>query len=304
MESQVKDNHFTTDGNVGPIARLASRIDGLPVLPALAARLLEAVEDPDASASDLADLINSDPALALRLLKLANSAYYGFPRHIGTVNLAVVILGTETVRDLCLSMLITDCLSSGIDRVPFPINEFWKHSVSAAVAGRLIFRMAGAPNPGEAFIAGLVHDVGKLFLGRYFPDDYAEVIRRTKEGQAPLLAAEAAVFQATHMQAGAWLLDSWNLPVWLVHAVRDHHLTEELPGWLAQAIAFADLLVRRAHHDSGIPGVETVLQPAAMTSLRLKRDVYDVPEYNYYLEKLRRELQRAGDLAELIRQHS
>lgn len=301
MDSLIQDRRGTAGAKTGPVAQLAARVEGLPVLPAIAARLLQAVDDPDTSASDLADLINSDPALALRLLRLANSAYYGFPRHIGTVNLAVVILGTETVRDLCLSMLITDCLSQGVQRLPFGLNEFWKHSISAAVAGRLIYRTAGAPNPGEGFIAGLVHDVGKLFLARYFPDDYTEVIREVKSGQCSLLSAEEGVFQATHPQAAAWLLDSWNLPTWLVQAVRDHHGSHETPGRLAQTVTFADLLVRRAHFDGGSPGVDSTPDADTIALLRLKKDVYGVPDYSFYLEKLRRELQRAGDLAEMIR---
>jgi HD-like signal output (HDOD) protein len=302
MNSIVPDNLVVTRPDADGLARLASQIDGLPVLPTLAARLLEAVDDPNASASDMADLINSDPALALRLLKLANSAYYGFPRHIGTVNLAVVILGTETVRDLCLSMLITDCLSKGVDRLPFALNDFWKHSITTAVAGRLIFRMSGAPNPGEGFIAGLVHDVGKLFLARYFSDDYAEVMRRVKSEMIPLMQVETIMFQTTHSQVAAWLLDSWNLPVWLVEAVKNHHCAEASPSKLALTIAFADSLVRRARFDSGMPGVELVLPSVAMTTLRLKRDATNAPDYGFYLEKLNRELQRAGDLADLIQQ--
>jgi HD-like signal output (HDOD) protein len=302
MESLIQNPGIIGGPEVNHIAQLAAQIDGLPVLPTLAAQLFEAVDDPESSASDLADLINSDPALALRLLKLANSAYYGFPRHIGTVNLAVVILGTETVRDLCLSMLITDCLSRGLDRLPFSINDFWKHSIAAAVAGRLIYRMAGAPNPGEGYIAGLVHDVGKLFLARYFPEDYTEVMRRTKAGELPLLEAETARFQATHPAAAAWMLDSWNLPVWLVEGVRDHHGADGPPGRLALVLGFADVLVRRAKFEGGTPGVEMTFEPVAMTSLRLKRDAGNAPDYTFYLEKLKRELERAGDLAELIRQ--
>jgi len=285
------------------IRRLASSAAGLPALPLISSRLLEVVDDPRTSASDLAILISSDSALATRLLKLANSAFYGFPRRIGTVNLAVVVLGFETVRDLCLSVLITDCFFKGDGELPFELEGFWKHSLAAAVTARMIFRLCEVNHPGKGFIAGLVHDIGKLFLARYFPEDYARVIANVQQENLPLLEAEREVFSTTHPVAGSWLLDEWNLPVWLVEATRNHHANEENnpPGTLAQAVSFADVLIRRAHIDGGGPGVQASVSSGMMASLRLKKNVYNEPDYDAYLEKLQRELQRAEDLMDAMR---
>ncbi|RJP81630.1 MAG: HDOD domain-containing protein [Candidatus Zixiibacteriota bacterium] len=291
------------DAEILQVKRLAESIPGLPALPAVAAQLMEAMDDPTTSAAELARLISSDPALTARLLKLANSTYYGFPRRIGTVNLAVVVLGLETVRDLSLSVLITDCFYHPHDDLPFPFDKFWSHSLTSAVAARLIFRLCGIPNPGEGFVAGLVHDIGKLFLGRYYPQKYAAALRRTEEGVS-LLEAEREVFGAAHPLAGAWLLDSWNLPAWLVEAVRDHHAASGDAGRQALAISFADLLVRRAHFDGGGPRHDREASPEMVGALGLKKDVYGVPDYGAYLEKLRRELQRSEDMTEAFRRDS
>ncbi len=319
-----------------PIQRLASRVDALPALPAIATQLLDAVDNPETSASSLANLISADPALASRLLRLANSAFYGFPRRIGTVNLAIAVLGFEAVRDLCLSVIITDCFFNVDDDLPFDIESFWQHSLTSAVGCRMIYKLSGGANPGEGFIAGLIHDIGKMFLGRYFPEEYKDVLHRVQMENVPLLVAEEENFQVTHPIAGAWLLDCWNLPNWLVEAVRDHHggtapmqkysdsasparqetrgsrspasICEAVPGAklpppekLALAVAFTDILVHRAHPEHTLPGVEAEVTAEMISILRLKKDAYDTPDFSSYLDRLSREIHRSADIVDSIR---
>lgn len=299
METTLKDE-------TEQIRLLASRVAGLPALPVIVTRLLEAVDDPHTSASEMATLISSDPALATRLLKLANSAFYGFPRRIGTVNLAVVVLGFEIVRDLCLSVVITDCFFHVDGQLPFDKEGFWAHSLASAIGARMIYRTCHASHPGEGFIAGLVHDIGKLFLAKYFPDDYAQVLSRLKQEGTPLLEAEREVFSLTHPVAGSWLLDEWNLPVWLVEATRHHHNQEnaEEPNRLAQAVCFADALVRRAGYEGGGAGVTTMVTPEMMEALKLKKNADNEIDYDAYLAKLQTDLQRAQGLMDVIRKPS
>lgn len=293
----------TREGETEQIRHLAGRVAGLPALPLIASRLLEAVDDPQTSAAEMAALISSDPALATRLLKLANSAFYGFPRRIGTVNLAIVVLGFETVRDLCLSVIIADCFFQAGDDVPFEMEDFWRHSLAAAIGARMIYRLCDAAHPGEGFIAGLVHDVGKLFLARYFPKEYAEVLSKVKEDGLALLQAEKEVFSVTHCVAGAWLLDEWNLPPWLVSATNNHHRndgTEEMSR-LALSVCFADILVRKAGFTCGGCGVEVGITPDMMAVLKLKKNVCREPDYDVYQVKLQEELRRAVGFLETIK---
>lgn len=292
----------TSQTETQQIRLLVSRVDALPSLPVIASRLLEVVDDPRSSASDMAALISTDPALATRLLKLANSAYYGFPRRIGTVNLAVVVLGLEAVRDLCLSVIITDCFFPSNGDLPFDMTGFWRHSLSCAVATRMVYRMCDASHPGEGFIAGLVHDIGKLFFARYFPEEYGEVARRAEDEDMPLLEAEKEQFGVTHAVAGAWLLDEWNLPLWLVDSTRHHHSQNGLGEnpKLSQAVAFANNLIRKVPDDHSVPGQPTDVTPDMMKALKLKEIVDGKPDYDFYLGKLKGELQRAEEFMSII----
>jgi HD-like signal output (HDOD) protein len=281
------------------IQHLISQVKGLPALPAIALHLLDAAEDPNTSAADLATLISADPALATRLLRLANSSYYGFPRRIATVNLAVVVLGFETVRDLCLSVLITDCFLQDTGNLPFPMESFWRHSLATAICTRMIYKQIDANHAGDGFIAGLLHDIGKIFLAKYFPDDYSTVISRVENEGALLLETEEAVFATTHSIAGAWLLDEWNLPPWLAESTRLHHSPEEAEphSKLAAAVCLADILVHKAGITAS-PGVsiEEAIPIDLASSLRLIREPTGEVNTSYYLEKLQGELKHADDL--------
>ncbi len=282
--------------------QLIARVENLPTLPVVTSEILECLENPDAPAAALANLISTDQALATRLLRLANSAYYGFPRRIGTINLAVVVLGFDTVRDLCLSLLITDSFFRSSSEMPLDMDAAWRHSMATAIASRMLLRASGANVPGEGFVAGLVHDVGKLFMARYFPAEYSRVIGLTREEGVRLLSAESQVFGLTHAIVGGWLLDEWNLPVWLVDSTRDHHGVGGEDEWslLSQNICFADALVRRAGYEAG-SGASLEITPHLASNLRVKKTETGEVDFPYYLEKLQQEMLRAGDFIRALR---
>ncbi|MFH1735689.1 MAG: HDOD domain-containing protein, partial [bacterium] len=278
----------------------------LPALPIIASKLLDAVDDPDTSAAELAELISSDPALATRLLKLANSAYYGFPRRIGTVNLAVVVLGFETVRDLCLSVIIADCFFHTDDELPLNMEQFWRHSLYTAIASRLIYKMAGAHQLGEGFIAGLVHDIGKLFFARYFPSEGIQIIEEVQNNGTPLLQAEQKILKVTHPVAGAWLLEEWNFPEWLVEATRNHHIDSgnEEAQRLPLSIQFGDYMVRQTFDHGSQYGVDFELSPALIKSLKLYCDENDKVDIAMYAEKINEELEKSSGFLDTFKESS
>jgi len=286
----------TVIDEVEQIRYLASQISGLPALPIIASRLLEAVDDPDTSAAELADLISSDPALATRLLKLANSAYYGFPRRIGTVNLAVVVLGFETVRDLCLSVIIADCFFHADDELPISMDMFWRHSLNTAVATRLIYKLAGAHQVGEGFIAGLVHDIGKLFFSRYFPVETAQIINTVQNQYVSISDAEQEILKVTHPVAGAWLLEEWNLPDWLVKATKNHHMivTSDETQKLPYSCQFADYLVRQMFEHPGFPGVDFMASPELIKQLKLQCNEKGEIDTELYIDKIDEDLAKSS----------
>src|SRR5579871_2886367 len=155
---------------------LEKKLADLPPLPAVVTRIMQTINDPGTSAEELSRLVSLDQGLSSKMLRIVNSAYYGFPKRISTITHAVVILGFNTVRNLVLGvsafgMLPQKGVSSGLDRM-----KFWEHSVATAVAANVLSKQRQPQTRSameEAFVAGLLHDVGKLFLDCYFPVQFA-----------------------------------------------------------------------------------------------------------------------------------
>ena len=151
------------------LKRITQSIIGLPTLPTVITELISLIDNPKTNARKVAQLISTDQALTAKILKLANSAFYGFPREIATVDLAVVVLGFETVKNLGLSVSVLERFSGtdgGVDE--FDRQKFWEHSIACGVSARLLAGKLRYRMPGEAFAAGILHDIGRLILSQYF----------------------------------------------------------------------------------------------------------------------------------------
>lgn len=205
------------------IRRITESIIGLPTLPTVVSKMIDQVDSPRTSAASLARLISSDQALTAKVLKLANSAYYGFPREISTVNMAIVVLGFNAVKEMGLSLSVFDVFKKTPSAGYFDVTLFWEHSVGCGVASRMLARAYRAPFAGEAFVAGLLHDVGKVILKQYFDAELAEIIKVQKENIVSLEIAEEQVIGTSHAQIGAWLAEKWNLPTLICETILHHH---------------------------------------------------------------------------------
>ena len=149
------------------IRRIAESIINLPTLPTIVSKMLQLVDNPKTSAGALARLISTDQALTARILRLANSAYYGFPRRISTVNTAIVVLGFNAVKDMGLSLSVFDMFRDPAPSGSFDIMRFWEHSMGCGIAARMMSRRYRPDLAGEGFVAGLLHDIGKAVLKQY-----------------------------------------------------------------------------------------------------------------------------------------
>lgn len=196
---------------------LSDALAHLPAQPVAALRVLELVEHPNASAAELARLIEMDPSLSARVIRLANAPYYGLGRRVASASRAVVLLGFSTVRALAVSAACSLIIENGRQG---PAG-YWAHSVAAASAASLVARHTGAP-PSDAFSAGLLHDVGTALLFRHDPAAHAEMLVKVRAG-ADLGRCEREAFGRTHQEAGAAVLDEWRFPDDFVQAVADHH---------------------------------------------------------------------------------
>jgi HD-like signal output (HDOD) protein/signal transduction histidine kinase len=198
------------------------RLQHLPSLPQVIVKLIEACNNEECSLGELADVIRQDPALANQILKTVNSAFYGMAQKIGDIDQAVAVLGTETIKHIALCSSVQQIFKARGKKGVFDHKAFWWHSLKCALIARLLAERLGYPSPDETFLAGLLHDIGKLVLWINFGDDYGNLVRQHLGQSRPLLEAEAQL-AAGHPEIGAWLINQWHLQSFMADAVLYHH---------------------------------------------------------------------------------
>lgn len=220
----------------------------LTPLKSVATRAIQLAEDERSAAMDLATVISSDQALTSKLLKLSNSAYYGYARRISNVREAVILLGMRTVRSVAISSAIIDAFKlPQLEHDAFDHDLFWAHSVTVGLVAETIARETKAARPEDAFTAGVLHDVGKLAMMLAEPAMFAEVIDLTMREEMRYREAELAVFQVGHEQVGARLAQRWKFPDGLVGAIREHHPVKQIRTieTMSDVVAAANLACNR-----------------------------------------------------------
>lgn len=250
------------------VKALVSRIPGLPTLPVIVQKLNDMMLNPRTTAKEVGRLISSDPALSAKILKIVNSSFYGFPSRITTVTHAIVILGFNTVKSVVLSSTVFDVFKSKGEN-EFKREEFWKHSVGCGAACRVIAREAGFSALEDFFIAGLMHDVGKIILDQYLHDDFQKVLATVKRDDCLFLEAEKKVLAVTHAEIGGWLFQNWKLSKGLVQAVTYHHNPSLADDALkiTSVIHLGDIVCRALQCGSGGDAKIPRVSPAAWDAL-------------------------------------
>lgn len=203
------------------VEKLLSKVEAVPTLPHLVSKLVQVVTSDASSARDVAKIIGYDQAFTSKILRLVNSAFYGFPQKIATVSHATAILGFNVIRSLALSVTVFDMFrgeSYGFDR-----GAFWKHSIGTGVVARALARKVRYKEPEEIFIAGLLHDIGKVVEDKYLHDDFVFVLQMVAEKGCSMREAELETLGMDHARVGGKLAERWNLPPLLREVVRWHH---------------------------------------------------------------------------------
>lgn len=194
----------------------------LPALPSIAMDVVDMVDNPKTSASRLGKLISSDQALTAKVLKIANSPFYGFPKKISTIDFAIIVLGFDALKEIVISISLISALQKKSDAY-FNSEAFWDHSLSCGVVARRLARDLGYRVSGEAFVGGLLHDMGVSVLHRYFHSEFKRIVDIARETDLTFLEAEESVLGVTHADVGGWLAERWNLPDHLIEAITLHH---------------------------------------------------------------------------------
>jgi HD-like signal output (HDOD) protein len=186
------------------------------------ATITRLMQDPRTSAEELGRAIATDPALVSKVLKLVNSAFYGFPGRISTITQAIVILGFSTIRNVVLTTSVLKAFNKG-GAHGFDVGKFWEHSLLTGAIARSLAVEREANFIEETFIAGLLHDMGRIVLCPKLPAEFEKVMLVKEKAGIPQLAAEQSVLKLTHGEIGGWLARKWNLPMPFVEVMRNHH---------------------------------------------------------------------------------
>jgi putative nucleotidyltransferase with HDIG domain len=201
---------------------IIAKVEAFPNLPAATTKLLSLLDDSDAAVVEIEEILRMDPGLTANVLKLSNSAYFGFPSKIGSIHKAVVLLGAKRLMQLVMTSCVNSVMNKSVPGYNLSPGEMWRHSVAVSVAAEGLIGELNALEADEIFTAALLHDVGKLVLGEFVKDDIKK-IEKILSKDISFEVAEQIVFGTDHAQIGAKILENWGLPSEIVSAVRWHH---------------------------------------------------------------------------------
>jgi putative nucleotidyltransferase with HDIG domain len=252
-------------------------IPDIPTLPTIVIKVNKMLEDYDTTIKKLSTIIEKDQAMVTKILKLVNSTFYGFRSKITSINHAVIILGFNTIRNAIVSVSLVKAFSGERRLEGFDIPDFWRHSIAVAVTSRYLSEQSRLDVPDDCFLAGLLHDIGKVILSQYFPELFEQVWRSIAEDGLSFYEAEEALLPVNHAQIGGYLAKRWRFPASLIDSITYHHtIRKSLPNLNQLLIVHtADSIVNNYKADSGIPPDFSSVNPKAKEAL--SRQLESVP---------------------------
>jgi HD-like signal output (HDOD) protein len=271
----------------GTLEHILSRVTTLPALPIIVYKLLKLIESPTSTATELSEVVAKDQALTARILRLVNSSFYALCSEVVRVPHAIALLGFTAVRNLALGLGVLDMFGRERESADFHGDAVWEHTLCCAICARFIAERVGYVPVEEAFVAGLLHDIGKLVLFDHCRPEFDAALRTAREELVALHQAERLLLGTDHAEIGGVLAEHWRLPRGLRGPIRGHHAftaDDKLTGivYLANALSKAKQI--------GSAG-NLLLEPLdghTLASLGL-----DEPAVLRLMGRLRREVERA-----------
>ncbi|MHB8770928.1 MAG: HDOD domain-containing protein [Syntrophales bacterium] len=263
------------EGRLGQIEEMLRKDIKLTSLPDVFTRINEAIMRPSSSSREIADLISQDTGLSARLLKVVNSAFYGYPSRIDSLPQAVSIVGTNQLSMLALGI---DVISEfkGIPGGYINMDLFWRHSVACGIIARLIAATKNIQNTERLFVAGMLHDIGRLVVYHCLPHDALDILEKARDSEEPLSRLETEYLGGDHAEIGGLLLQIWSLPLSLENAVRYHHHPAESPNGLEPAIVHvADVTAKALGIGSSGDQFVPALDPVAWKQIGLSSNALE-----------------------------
>ena len=245
MESSADEAELPDETGLDRASKIVNLTEERPPMPDVASRAMEIMNDPESSLEELAQVLNEDPSLLAMIIKVSNSALYSSSQTITTLQGAVAKLGITIIHSLVLTAATSSLFPEGDAQFEALSQGLWRHSKACGVAARLIAQQISYPTPEEAFVGGLLHDIGRLAILLHYPHDYAAIEKELPGGEEGLLNQEQQRLGFDHTIIGQMLADKWHLPQGLQACIEQHHAPETASDscrQLTTIIALADLL--------------------------------------------------------------
>jgi HD-like signal output (HDOD) protein len=260
------------------ITEAVNAISHIATLPEITLKIIELVENPRSTAQDLNKLISNDPALVARILKVVNSAFYGLPGQIGSINRAIVLLGLNAVKNIVIAASLTKLFRGGRVSPHFSAKDLWAHSIAVGVMSKMIVTRLHNALPDEAFLAGLIHDIGILVELQAFREPLVEIAERASREAVRYVDLETQIIGVDHQALGAGLTAKWKFPRSFQYVTGHHHNPMALATecrWLTMVIHVADHICAREGLGYSLTCKEEALDPAALVELNLPMESLD-----------------------------
>jgi putative nucleotidyltransferase with HDIG domain len=202
---------------------IIASVEKLTPIPTSVSRVLMLMDDPNATARDISDMIGMDPALAATVMQMANSVSLGYTPAVSTLSDAVMRLGFKRIKTILIGAGVSSKLNKGLSGYRYGSGVLWNHSVSVATAAQWLSQALRYPDPDEAYVAGLLHDMGKLLLDEYIQVDYMQMVDYMTRYQMNLRQVEEKMFGIDHGGVGGLMAQRWNFPIELQDTIHYHH---------------------------------------------------------------------------------
>ncbi len=263
---------ITQESREAVVSKAIAEISHIATLPEVTLRIIDLVEDPSSTAQDLNKLITNDPALCSRILKVVNSAFYGLPGQIGSINRAIVLLGLNAVKNIAIATSLAKLFRGGELCSAFSARDLWIHSTATAAASKLLADAASIGLSDEAFLAGLLHDVGIMVEMQAGRHRLIEVFERFANSKASFVAVEEEILGANHQDFGRALCERWKFPKSFGYVTGYHHRPLELDvgsRTLTSVVSIADWLAKKGKFGFIADVTTERIDPSILDELRL-----------------------------------
>ncbi len=251
---------------------VVKKMSALSTLPEVTAQIIRTVEDPRSTAAKLHQIVSHDPALVTRILKVVNSAFYGLPGQIGSVERAIVLLGLNAIKNIAVAASIGQLFRTGKMCDGYAAKDLWTHCIAVGVAARDLAKQMKSPIADEAFLAGLIHDTGILISLQSFPEQLRQVCAEAKDGRKTFCDLEKQIIGVDHQQLGSALAEQWKFPRSCQLVAGYHHRPQTLVEqnrMLVNVVHVADTLCSHTKHGFNLTAFTQTLLPEDLAKYQI-----------------------------------